>query len=34
MTKHTLVKLAVGTAVAVALALWAGSTRGPTDDAA
>lgn len=34
MTKHTLVKLAVGTAVAVALALWAGSTRGPTDEAA
>jgi hypothetical protein len=34
MTKHTLVKLAVGTAIAVALALWAGSTRGPTDEAA
>lgn len=34
MTRHTLLKLAVGTAVAVALALWAGSTRGPTADMA
>lgn len=34
MTRHTLVKLAIGTAVAVALALWAGSTRGPTGDSA
>lgn len=32
MTRHTLVKLAVGTAVAVALALWAGSTRGPISE--
>jgi hypothetical protein len=34
MTRHTLIKLAVGTAVAVALALWAGSTRGPTGETA
>lgn len=34
MKRHALVKLAIGTAVAVALALWAGSTRGPTGDSA
>jgi hypothetical protein len=34
MTRHTLVKLAVGTAVAVVLALWATSTRSPRDETA
>ncbi|HWT14479.1 MAG TPA: DUF4340 domain-containing protein [Patescibacteria group bacterium] len=34
MTRHTLVKLAVGTAVAVVLALWASTSRGPTDEVA
>ena len=34
MTRHTLVKLALGTTVAVVLALWASASRGPTDEAA
>ncbi|HQW82057.1 MAG: DUF4340 domain-containing protein [Rhodanobacteraceae bacterium] len=34
MTRHTLVKLALGTAVAVMLALWATASRGPTDESA
>lgn len=34
MTRHTLVKLAVGTAVAVVLALWASSSKSPVSEVA